>query len=79
MTLSDAYIEDTNSKMSSLQQYSVVERICFGHNLYYIYTGANRAFIVPVSAFESEEQKKAFFDILFQKTGINALNNTSAD
>jgi hypothetical protein len=68
--LLDTYIEESNADCLTQIQYTSVERVCFGHNLCYVYIGAVKAIIVPMSAFLDEEHKKTFYGILSEKTGI---------
>jgi hypothetical protein len=71
LTLSDSFIENTDPNTLSQIKYSAIERIENGHGLFYIYISALQAYIVPESAFSDEEQKKTFFNILSEKTGMD--------
>ncbi|SHN52048.1 YcxB family protein [Desulfovibrio litoralis] len=71
--LADDYIETLNATTQSRIQYAAVERICTGNQLFYIYVGSVKALIIPFSAFENEEIKNSFFEIIHQKTGLNVL------
>ena len=70
MILEDTYIKSFNKSGEGKTQYSVVESIRYFSNIYCIYVGSIKAFVVPESAFTDEAQKREFFDILFGKTGI---------
>lgn len=69
LKLTDSHIEEHNAGITSQIQYSTVERVFSGHGLLYIYIGAVKAIILPVSAFPDEEGKKAFLQLLSNKTG----------
>ena len=71
--LADDYIETVTPTRLTQIQCSAVERIACGKNLSYIYIGALEAIIIPLSAFEDEEQKKQFFSLLSEKTGLELL------
>lgn len=77
--LTEDYIEDSNSSIVSKIKYSTVERISFGHDLFYIYIGAIKAIVIPVSAFKDKEQQNDFFKILSKKTGLDISNIVKKD
>ena len=72
--LTEDYIEDSSQTITSYIQYSSVEQVCFGHGLFYIYLGAVKVIIIPISAFKDEEEKNYFFDIIGQKTKLDLSN-----
>jgi hypothetical protein len=73
--LNDDFIENANSSITSQVKYSSVEKICFGYNCFFLYIGAIKAIIVPVSAFTDDSIKQKFLYLLKQKTGLDVLNS----
>jgi len=71
MNLTEEYIEVTNSKTFTKTPYSAIEKACYGHNTIYLYISVIEAFLIPISAFSNEEEKKNFFDVLTEKTGLD--------
>ena len=72
LTLNDDSIEEVSVNSIINTKYNAIEKIAYGYNSYYIYTGAIKAFIVPISAFKNEEQKNDFLAFLLNKTGLPA-------
>lgn len=73
IVLHDEFIEGFDKYSSSKASYAAVEKICFAFNYFFIYIGAIKAIIVPLSAFSGDGQKKDFLDFLKQKTGLDVL------
>jgi len=69
LTLKDDCIEEISNTTTSRTKYSAVERIEYDKNCIYIYIGALKAILIPLSAFLDLEQKNKFMDFLKQKTG----------
>ena len=49
--------------------YATVEKNMLNRNALYIYISSSQAFIIPFSAFSSDEQKSSFLCFLAEKTG----------
>jgi len=71
ITLLDTGMEESNNTHVQQIEYSLIESILSGHDLYYIYTGNRKAVIIPYSAFENETERREFISILSGKTGID--------
>ncbi len=66
----DTIVETTETEKTE-QKYSAVEKIYNnGGNIIYIYVNNTRAYLLPVSSFESEKEYKEFFRFLKEKTGL---------
>jgi len=71
LTLHDEFLEDGNSHMTSQIKYSSIEKICCDYDCFFIYIGAVKAILVPLTCFTDDAQKQAFLTILKQKTGLD--------
>lgn len=75
LVLADDYIEESHENGTAKYKYSAIERIVAGNQYFkafYIIIGAGEVIIVPLHAFENDEYKHAFLQILKEKTGLNA-------
>ena len=71
LTLNDSGIEEKNPYGMNLVYYSSVEKIYYYNNCFFIYVGAIKAILVPVTAFSDDKQQENFLELLKQKTGID--------
>ena len=62
-------IRETTVSITSQFQYMAIEKLGYFKGSFYVYIGAIKAFIVPVSAFENDEQIRAFLTFIYEKTG----------
>lgn len=68
----DAFVEITDTVRTE-QKYAVVESININNGqILYIYVNNIRAYLLPLSSFETKEQFGDFIDFLKQKTGKEA-------
>lgn len=68
----DIFVETTET-IRTEQKYSVVEKIYINNGkIIYIYVNNVRAYLVPLTSFESKEQFDDFMEFLKQKTGLEA-------
>ena len=65
----DEVLEITKTAESRVK-YTSIEKMHMGDTAIYIYISAMQAFIIPISAFESQAQKAEFIAFVRQKTGI---------
>ena len=70
LTLNEDCIDEVSPGTTSQTKYSVVERIGCDYDCIFLYIGAIKAFIIPLSAFSNDEQKEEFFAILKDRTGL---------
>lgn len=56
-------------------KYSSVEKIGIDYNCIFIFVSSVSAIIIPLSAFENNEQKDNFLNIVSGKSGIEILNH----
>ena len=68
-------IEDINAHSQSRVPYTSIEKINFGYDCYYIYMGAIKANIIPLSAFADDAQRQEFLELLKQRTGLDAVHS----
>lgn len=52
-------------------KYEMFTDMSFSQGYYFIYFNKDECLFIPQTAFADETQKRAFFDILSQKTGID--------
>lgn len=69
LTLKDDCIEEATRDSTSATKYSAVEKLCYGYDCIYVYIGALKAFIIPVTAFTDEAQRNEFINTLKEKIG----------
>ncbi|MCL2356455.1 MAG: YcxB family protein [Defluviitaleaceae bacterium] len=74
MQFDDEFIREFNERGETKTLYSSVDKIGEGKGVY-IYTNAVQAYAIPLSAFESEEQRKNF--ITFMNAKINKAGKMS--
>lgn len=70
MTLKEDCIEGISPNTTAYTKYSAVEKIGCGYNCIFVYIGAIKAYIIPLSAFESDTLRDAFLALLTEKTGV---------
>jgi len=63
----DDFLIDITGATETKMGYTNLERVAIGDNAVYIYIGAMQAFIVPLSAFESEAQRNEFLEFINSK------------
>lgn len=51
-------------------KYLLIEKVVLNKDCYYIFLGEKRAFLIPVQAFTDDIEKKAFIDMVLEKTGV---------
>ena len=68
LELADDCLRETGNGRTTEIAYDRVEKIVHDDPLHYVYIGSVSACIVPDNAFANEEEQKAFFDALEEKT-----------
>lgn len=61
------FINDINTTTESKTRYSCIEKCCITENAIYLYFSAMQAYIVPMSAFSTEEDKQEFIKFINSK------------
>jgi len=67
MTFDDEGIHEKTDKSESKNRYTMVEKIGNTDHAIYIYFSAMQAYIIPISVFESDTDKKQFLEFLYSK------------
>jgi len=70
ITLHEDYIGEAAVNITSNINYEAIERIGQGYGCIYIYIGAIKSFIIPLSAFTDINHKIMFMNFIEHKTGI---------
>lgn len=70
LTLGDTHIIFEEGRGTIESKYDAVERIESDQERFYLYLGTVSAYILPLSAFQTKEQKEQFVQILAEKSGI---------
>ena len=67
LVFSEDSFAETTEIAETKQKYAVVEKVMEGQRAVYVYTGAMQALIIPLTAFESDEQKREFLSFINSK------------
>ena len=68
--LKEEYLENTSTSGCEQLKYSMIEKIEMDVECMYIYKNSISAFVIPFSAFSSQEEKDKFIKMLKEKSNM---------
>ena len=66
----DDYFTRTIPGIVTKSRYSVIEKVVIGNDCVYLFINSVKAILIPISAFESNEQRESFQVFIQEKIGL---------